>query len=533
MKPDATGRVRVASVLLTAALASPTIVMGQQPVPPIFDAYVAKAVKDWQVPGLAVAVVRNDSVLFAKGYGVRELGRPEPFDTGTVFAIASATKSFTTAALAMLVDEKKLSWDDPVTKHLPEFQLSDPVRTRELTVRDLVTHRAGMLRADPLNQETGYSRDELVRRMRFAPVASGFRARYLYSNNMYAVAGQVIAAVAGMSWDEFLKRRIFEPLGMRSTVTNIRDLGSLPNVATPHGLVHGRIEPLAWSDLDPSAPSGAINSTVMDLVQWIRMQLAGGVYRSVRLLSDSSIREMRTPVVAISSPLFGDLFRGESHLYAYGLGWFIQDYRGHALIEHGGRLRGARSQVTLFPEDQIGIVVIGNYGAEFPDYVQAITYRIFDGLIGAPDRDWSADLLVLQAQKLREMQARHEPLDAARLTGTHPSRPLDAYAGVYEDSLYGAVEIERHGDELVADWFGPSVLRGRLRHWHLDTFYVDEWSNPAFRPGEATLFSFLLGPDGKASELRIRDAALSPTVGLDSRFRHVAGPPPGSRKNAR
>ena len=497
--------------------------VAQQSVPPAIDTYVQKTMREWQVPGLALAVVRNDSLLFAKGYGVRELGKPEPFDANTVFAIASSTKSFTSAALGMLVDEGKLRWDDHVTTHLPSFQLSDPSRTADFRVRDLLVHRAGVLRADPLWMETGYSRDEIVRRMRYAPVVAGFRERMGYTNVMYIIAGQVLATISGMSWDDFVRTRIFEPLGMRSTSTSIRDLPRFPNVATPHRLVDGRPQPMEWMDLDNEAAGGAINSTAIDMAQWLRLQLGGGVYNGRRLLSDTVIRDLRTPHTPSSlRRIYGDLFRGEGHFYTYALGWYIQDYRGSLMIEHQGALNGARAEVALFPDEDLGVFVFGNLRVgDQPDYINALTYRIFDELTGKPRRDWSPDMLAINLdrrnivydargqfqgyQSKNQNDQAHRAQDVGRLPNTRPSLPLDAYPGIYDDSLYGALTVERRGDALSVEWFGPSEVRGTLKHWHLDTFYVDEWTNPILRNGQRTFFSFIIGVDGRPAELRVEE----------------------------
>jgi CubicO group peptidase (beta-lactamase class C family) len=240
------------------------------------DAYTAKAVRDWQVPGLAISVVKDGRVAFAKGYGVRELGRPGAVDTHTVFAIGSTTKAITAAALAMLVDEGKVRWDDPVTRHLPSFQTADPYITREMTVRDLLTHRGGLGNADYLWYESANPAAEVRRRIRLLRPAYSLRSSFIYQNVMYALAGDVVAAASGMPWEEFVRRRIFEPLGMSRTAATLREAEARDNVATPHDRIDGTIRPIRNASVDPVAPAGSIWSSVDDMTKWMRFMLDSG-----------------------------------------------------------------------------------------------------------------------------------------------------------------------------------------------------------------------------------------------------------------
>ena len=260
------------------------------------DAAVERALRDWEMPGLALAIVKDDAVVLSRGYGVRELGQPTPVDERTVFAIGSVTKAFTAAALGMLVDEGKVGWDDPVTEHLPDFQLYDPYVTREITLRDLLTHRSGLPRGDLIWIGSDFDRAEILRRLRYLPPRWSFRSHYGYQNVLYLAAGQVVAAVTGRSWDEFVRERIFAPLGMTNSSTSVTALADAANVATPHADVDGRIRPVPYRNIDCIAPAGAINSNVAEMTQWIRT--AAGRWSCAganRFLSAATMTELFTP----------------------------------------------------------------------------------------------------------------------------------------------------------------------------------------------------------------------------------------------
>ena len=242
------------------------------------DKTLKKAMSDWESPGLAVAIVNDDSIICAKGYGIRELGKPQKVDEHTFFAVGSQTKSFTAAALAILVDEGKLTWDDPVTKFLPQFTLSDPWITKALTIRDCLTHRSGF---EPLIMPwilTNHTRDEYLHRYHHARSIHGFRNTFNYNNIMFLLAGQIIPAVTSKSWDEFVKERIFKPLQMKTSNTSITEFSSEANCASPHEIIDGKIQPIPWRNVDNIGPAGSINSNVMEMAQWLRMQLGKGMF---------------------------------------------------------------------------------------------------------------------------------------------------------------------------------------------------------------------------------------------------------------
>jgi CubicO group peptidase (beta-lactamase class C family) len=339
--------VSAVALFATTALGQPTHLRG-------LDSYVDRALKDWQVPGVAIAVVKNDSVVFAKGYGVRELGKPDPVDARTLFAVGSTTKAFTAATLAMLVDEKKLRWDDPATRFLPTLQLNDPAATRELTVRDLLTHRSGLPRGDRIWYASGLERDEVLRRVRFLKPSWTFRSTYGYQNIMFLAAGQVVHSASGKSWDDFVRERILTPLGMRATNTSVTAIKPGDNAATPHAKLEDVVRPIAWRNIDNVGPAGSINSNVIEMAEWLRLQLGEGSHRGRKLLSDSVVKEMHTPQIIVRRSLEAEKLFPMTHLVAYGLGWSIRDYRGRKMIGHGGGIDGFRAEVGLIPKRSSG-----------------------------------------------------------------------------------------------------------------------------------------------------------------------------------
>jgi CubicO group peptidase (beta-lactamase class C family) len=463
------------------------------------DEYVAKTMKDWDVPGLAIAVIKDDTVVLAKGYGVRKLGEDTPVDEKTLFAVGSTTKAFTAAALAMLVDEGKIKWDDKVTQHLPKFQMYDPYVTREMTIRDLLCHRSGLDRTEAVWYGSAASRDEIIRRLRFIKPASSFRSKFGYQNMMYMVAGQIIPAVTGKSWDDFVKERIFKPLGMTASNSSVTALSGADNVATPHHKIEDKMRPIKYRNIDNIGPAGSINSSVVDMAQWVRLHLNEGNREKGkdRLISSGAIQEMHTPQTVL--PLDGMMAKllPEAHLAAYGLGWMIQDYRGKKLLEHAGGIDGMVAQVSMIPEEKLGVVVLANSdGNQLP---HALAYRILDGfLLKTPPRDWSADLLKIMKGVEAIAKAQEKKQEKERVKDTKPSLALDKYAGTYNGDIYGAVKVVKEKDKLVLH-FGPAFV-GDMEHWHYDTFRAT-WRDPIF---PKALVTFTLNSQGKVAEVKFK-----------------------------
>lgn len=463
---------------------------------PGFDAYAEAALRTWKVPGAAVAIVRNDSVIHARGYGVRQLGRAEPATARTLFAIGSSSKAFTAAAVAMLVDSGKMSLDAPAATYLPGLQLADPYASRELTLRDMLAHRAGIARAELAWYGSPLPRGELVRRLRFVPPASSFRGQMHYQNTMFLAAGQAVAHVAGTSWDDFVRARIFAPLGMTATNTSVRAIDRAGDVAMPHAEVNDTVRAIAaWRNVDNIGPAGSVNSTAADMAQWLRLQLGRGSVGGRRLISARMVDEMHTPQIVMRLDSAARAFNPDTHMQAYGLGWMVQDYRGRQVVQHGGAVDGFMALVAMLPEERLGIVVLTNLnGTGLPT---VLMHALWDRHLRAPPRDWSADLRRRAEAAQARSRAAQQRLEAQRVPNTRPSLPLAAYAGTYVDSLYGEVVV-REQDGKLALAFGPT-WRGTLDHWHFDTFRTrfDTPVLPAFP------VVFRLNAGGKVDEVEL------------------------------
>ncbi|GIU75684.1 MAG: serine hydrolase [Bryobacteraceae bacterium] len=482
---------------------------------PNLDETVERALRTFEVPGAAVLVVKDGQIVTAKGYGVRRLGEPAPVTPRTLFGIASNTKAFTAAAMAMLVDEGKVRWDDRVIDHLPEFQMSDPYVTREMRVRDLFTHRSGLgLGAGDLMYfpPSDLGRAEIVRRLRFVPLAHSFRERYDYDNILYIVAGELISHVSGMSWDDFLRTRIFEPLGMRSTNTSVRAHGAQAEIAYPHARAEGALVALPLADSDNWGAAAGINSCIEDLSRWVRLQLNRGEWAGKRLFSEARHREMWTPVTWIPvRPGEGALAQVAPQWSAYALGWNLSDYRGQRIVHHSGGLAGMVTRTVLVPVLNLGVVVLTNQ--ESGAALNAIVYTVLDHYFGAEAVDWIAVLEENQKKREKEAAAKVSEAMARRNPASRPSLPPSSYAGRYRDAWYGDVLVEERDGRLRIRFSHTPWLEGTLEHFHYDTF-VARWDRRWLLADAWVTFS--LKPDGSVDGVRM--SAISPLTDFSFDF---------------
>jgi CubicO group peptidase (beta-lactamase class C family) len=475
-----------------------------------FDAYVDSVRKQFDVPGIGVAIVKDGNVVLEQGSGVRKLGDPTKVDAHTLFAIASNTKAFTAASLAILADEKKLAMDDRVIDHLPWFQMSDPYVTREMRIRDLLAHRSGLsLGAGDLLYwpTTTYSTEEVVQRLRNVPLTNGFRSEYAYDNILFAVAGLTIEKISGKSWADFVHDRIFVPLGMNETRTNMFALKPGDDVATGHAKFDFKdlkpVAPMAWQN---NSGAGGIYSSPHDMATWMRVQLDGGVFgkdadgKERRLFSAERQKEMwslLTPI-RISDPAVPELATTKPNFYGYGEGWFVSDYRGHKLVWHTGGWPGMVSRVTLVPDMKLGVVVLTNQesGAAF----QAVTMRALDAYMDAPKTDWVGAYAAAVKKSESKADAGTAAHEAARDKQSKPSLPLDKYTGTYRDPWYGDVTVARENGKLIMRFSKTAQLVGVMEPWQHDTFIV-RWNDRSLN-GDAFV-NFSLDPDGKIREARM------------------------------
>ncbi|HEX2488920.1 MAG TPA: serine hydrolase [Blastocatellia bacterium] len=458
------------------------------------DEYISKARAEWEIPGLAIAIVKDDKVVFAKGYGVRKLGDSAPVNERTLFAIGSAGKAFTAAALALLVDEGKIKWDDPVTKHLKGFELYDPYVTREITIRDLLSHRTGFDRGELLWYGSTLDRDEILRRIRHQKPTYSFRSTFTYNNIMLLAAGQIVPAVTGKSWDDFVRERIFTPLGMTASNTSITAFKGLDNVATPHSKLGDTAQAIPWRNVDNIAPAGSINSNALDLAQWIRLQLGEGAYENKKLISSGAVREMHKPQMIIPYNPQAPGTTLDAHFTSYGFGWFLHDYHGRKVVQHGGGIDGMTALVAMAPEERIGVAVLSNtQGNQLP---WALMYRVFDAYLGLPPQDRGATLLAARKTAQERAKAAAKKAEDERVKDTKPSLPLGQYAGAYKDEMYGEATVTE-GDGKLVFRYSPGFT-GELEHWHYETFRV-KWPNPTVTQSFVT---FTLNAQGKVEDIK-------------------------------
>jgi CubicO group peptidase (beta-lactamase class C family) len=379
--------------------------------------------------------------------------------------------------------------------HMPAFRLSDPWATGQVTVRDLLSHRVGVGRitGNRLRYLSNRSRDELIHRMRFHEFEAPFRSRYVYSNAMYTVAGEIVPAITGLSWDEFLRTRIFEPLGMGRTGTRVEDLVAGGNAAWPHQEIDGVVQPIPHRDWEPASPSAAVNTSAREMAQWLRLQLGEpGVYRGERLLSEAVMRQMHAPQVALG----GNSLTGAG-FSAYGLGWSLALYEGRWVSQHGGASDGMNTNLVLVPSENLGVVVMTN---TFNSFMVALTNRVLDAYLGIGERDWGEVYWNSYRQQFTRAQARRDSIHAARIGGTRPTHPLTAYAGTYVDSLYADAAVLVEGGRLVLRFWDDPEMTADLEHWHHDTFRA-VWRNRSMRE---EFVWFTTGPDGAVDALQIQ-----------------------------
>ncbi len=489
---------------------------------------------EWQVPGLAIAVVKDDEVVFLEGYGVRELGKGARVDEHTVFSLGSVTKGFTAATVGLLVDEGRLSWDDPVIEHLPWFRVPDPWVTRRVTIRDLLSHRlAGDVGSGLrfLERLSSIKREDLLKRLgSLESGTGGFRSRFQYCNVCYSIAGQIVEAVSGSSWQGFVRARLFDPLGMNSAAADAYEVwdaeyvlpcytcglpartvgfedARLQDVAMPHMNRSSSDEtlwPVPWTGGTVYAPAGSVSASAADIARWMRLQLGMGSYDGKRILSPGVLEEMHTGQMIMPTQRDAELFGpGFGHFWSVGLGWFLTDYQGRKMSFHAGGGNGFSSFIALVPEEKLGVALMRNASFDFLDRI--IVFGVLNAYLGSPDRDWrrkSVARVEAGREAWRQQQQSYEAqLAAGRSQGTTPSLPIEAYLGEYSHPAVGKLRLLEEDGGLVLRF--PGAWAGDLEHWHHDVFRLTGRG-----PAHWQLFlTFVLDPAGQVDEFRIRELA--------------------------
>ncbi len=508
--------------LLTVGLLFPLTLAAQaKPAapPPNFDAYVAAVMKQFEVPGMGIAIVKDGQVVLAKGYGVKRLGSPDKVDADTRFGIASNTKAFTALALGMLVEEGKLEWDAPVVNYLPQFMMWDPWVTRQITVRDILVHNSGLgLGAGDLLwwPPSTYTPQEIMRRLRYIEPATSFRSAYAYDNVLYLVAGQLIQAVSGQSWSDFVTNRIIRPVGMKEATTTHAAAGDAQgNVAGTHAKVDGVVRVIKPFSDPNTDPAGGINAGANDMARWMIAQMDSGRVGDRRLWKQATTRQqwsVVTPLPTGTAPK--ELAPYTANFQGYGLGFFLRDYRGQKLVTHTGGLPGYVSLLMMLPNQKVGVVVLTNQesGAAF----QAIGLHVLDYYLNAPPFDWLAGYTQRTARVDSMMAAENKATAAARDSLSKPSLPLTRYAATYEDAWYGTVTVKMEGGGLVMTFDKTPSLVGDLVHWQYDTWLV-KWRDRELRAD--AFVTFTLNEEGKVAGATMKPA--SPEVDFSFDFQDL------------
>jgi len=460
------------------------------------DTYIEKSRLAWNIPGMAVAIVKDGKVVFSKGYGLKNIEKKDKVTEETLFAIASNSKPFTSAALAILVDEGRLNWDDKVRKYLPYFKLYDPYVSEEMTVRDLLCHRSGLatFSGDLLWYETNFSRKEVIQKAQYLKPVHGFRTKFGYSNIMYIAAGEVIQAVTDSTWEDYVEAKFLKPLGMKHTNTSIKYLTKEKNFAKPHFVEPGKkAVTINYMNWDNCAPAAGLNSSVKDMCNWLIMNVSEGKFKGKKIVSNKQLWEMQTPHTIIpvrrKSP--------NQHFDSYGLGWSIADYKGKKVLNHGGGADGMISKTVLIPEDGFAFVVLTNSINYLPS---ALENYILEDYMGTPEKDWSDLYLKYFNRSHADNAKKIEKENKERNAKSTPNLPLTSYEGTYSGEMYGDAVVKIEGGKLRIQFIPTKVFTGELKHYQYDTFTLKLENTPSLPQGKV---NFILDADGNVEEMKV------------------------------
>ncbi len=462
---------------------------------------IDQLIKDWNVPGTAIAVVAGGEVVFAEGFGYRDVEQKLPMTANSLFAIGSTTKAFTATLLGMLVDEGTLDWDQPVRRYLAGFELQDPMATLQITPRDLVTHRSGLPRHDLLwYNNTTDTRASLIARFPHLEPTAGLREKWQYNNLMFMTAGYLGGQLTGGTWEEAVRARILDPLGMTRSTLSVLDSQEDDDHALPYREDDDSdstddpkaLERIPFRNIDIAGPAGSINSSVAEMSKWLLFNLNGGRAGDQQLINASTLADIHAPHAAI--PTAPD--RPDISQSSYGMGWSIDTYRGHRRVAHGGGIDGFVTSVMMFPDDQVGIVTFTNRGSGLPPL---LAQHAADRVLGLGSINWAGEALAQQKQAEAASEETKDEEEAIRVADTQPSHPLGDYAGTYEDAGYGTLLIDHADGQLSMTYNG---IHAPLEHWHYEVWNaLEDEDDPAFE-GQKLLFRHDLDGNVAAVEAR-------------------------------
>ncbi len=469
-----------------------------------FDDYIESEIAEYNVPGLAVAIIHKGEVVHMKGYGQRSIADNLPVTPETLFGIASCTKAFTAMSIAMLVEEGNLDWDTPIRHYLPWFKLYDPISTEQVTLRDMACHRTGVPRHDMVRYGSDMSRRELVEHLRYLQPNKPLRYLYQYNNNMYMTLGYLVGEITGMSWEAFVQERVLDPLGMSFTQFSVEDSKKSPDAALPYSWRNKQVNAIPYRNLDLGAPAGAINSNLVDMLKWVKMHMSGGKYDGGQLIREDLLKEMHTQQMVM--PLVPDMpgyGYDEIQRVSYCLGWRVQTYRGRQLVWHTGGIDGFITMTSFMPGLDMGALVFSNLS--WTNIPITVTMNIYDRLFDLDVIPWSKRLKEKDDRMEAEQQAQLEKRAAARIPNAPLTHPLDDFTGVYWNPGYENLTITRDGDNLIASRNGIDL---NLTHYHYDIFEAShkDW-------GAMMLVPFIIDNAGSISEVHMQiEPAVDPIV---------------------
>jgi CubicO group peptidase (beta-lactamase class C family) len=418
---------------------------------------------DWHVPGVGVAVVKDGEVILAKGYGLRDREKKLPVTADTIFAIGSSSKAFAAASVAAMVDDGKLEWDKPVRDYLPEFKLKDDFASARTTARDLLCHRTGLPRHDLMWYNSTATREQMLGRLQYLEASKDFRSYWQYQNLMYMTAGYLAGKAAGTSWEDVVRTRIFDRLGMKTANFSIDDTQTTADYALPYQEKEGAVSLMEFRNITEVGPAGSINASVNEMTAWVKLQLAKGKFGDQQVISEANMRQMQSPQMVISDPLWQEIYGSE--LVSYGLGWFIHTFHGETMLQHGGNIDGFSAMVSFIPSRNVGSVVLTNLNSNFLGY--AASYHIYEVLLELEQIDWNARLKGLVDKIRGQAKQAKEESASDRKPDTKPSHPLADYVGDFESPGYGILSIKETDGSLSSVY---NRIEAKMEHYHYDVF---------------------------------------------------------------
>lgn len=427
------------------------------------DEYIESTLETWDVPGVAVGVIDHGEIVLKKGYGLADVDEGRAVNEETMFAIGSSSKAFTALSVAMLAEEGKIDWDEPVKTYLPDFELWDETATEQMTAVDLLSHVSGLPRHDLAWYGSPRSREELYQSLKHFESTTSFRGSWQYQNLMFMTAGILIERVSGQSWEEFVQQRILDPLGMESTNFSVDDLGASEYAAKGYGMNEEELELLPYRNIDNIGPAGSINSNVGDMLKWVDLMLSGGMVDTIEVVPAGAVRAVQFPRAIMPTGANEDRF-----YMLYGMGWMITSYKGHLMVEHGGNIDGFSAGVCLLPEDSVGIVILSNMNGS--PITTVLEYYLTDLMLDLDEKDWSAEVREEFDEMMNSMEESSEE-DLMQVSGTSPSKDLSEFAGTYEHPGYGTLTISEGDTSLIMSY---NSLESPLEHYHYDVFRATE-----------------------------------------------------------